>query len=71
MMALVLMMSAKTPTSAPTPVPAGEARQVVEAQLKAPAREDALLSAEEAALIRQRYLESIGRQLDRAADAAR
>jgi hypothetical protein len=71
MMVLLLTMSATTPTSATMPVPAGEARQVVEAQLKAPAREDALLSAKEAALIRLRYLESIGRQLDRAADAAR
>ena len=71
MMVLLLTMSATTPTSATTPVPAGEARQVVEAQLKAPAREDALLSAEEAVLIRQRYLESIGRRVERAVDGAR
>ncbi|WP_302621763.1 hypothetical protein [Sphingobium fuliginis] len=44
---------------------------MVEAQLKAPVREDAGLSAEEAAVIRQRYLESIGRRVERAVDGAR
>ena len=65
MVVLLLMMAA------PAPMPAGEARRVIEAQLKAQAREDATLSAVEAALIRQRYLESIGRRVERAANAAR
>ncbi|AJR23700.1 MULTISPECIES: hypothetical protein [Sphingobium] len=65
-MVVLLLMAA-----APAPAPAGEARRVVEAQLKAPLREDAGLSAEEAAVIRQRYLESIGRRVERAVDGAR
>ncbi|WP_257557709.1 hypothetical protein [Sphingobium sp. CFD-2] len=65
-MVVLLLMAA-----APAPAPAGEARRVVEAQLKAPVREDAGLSAEEAAVIRQRYLESIGRRVERAVDGAR
>ncbi|MFB9051178.1 hypothetical protein ACFFV8_20970 [Sphingobium indicum] len=65
-MVVLLLMAA-----APAPVPVGEARRVVKAQLKAPVREDAELSAEEAAVIRQRYLESIGRRVERAVDGAR
>lgn len=65
-MVVLLLMAA-----APAPAPAGEARRVVEAQLKAPVREDAGLSAEEAAVVRQRYLESIGRRVERAVDGAR
>ncbi|KXU31687.1 hypothetical protein A0J57_21660 [Sphingobium sp. 22B] len=65
-MVVLLLMAA-----APAPAPAGEARRVMEAQLKAPVREDAELSAEEAAVIRRRYLESIGRRVERAVDGAR
>ncbi|EPR15119.1 hypothetical protein M527_26180 [Sphingobium indicum IP26] len=66
---VVLLLMAAAP--APVPVPVGEGRRVVEAQLKAPVRENAELSAEEAAVIRQRYLESIGRRVERAVDGAR
>lgn len=67
MMVLLLMLASSSP---PPPLPVeSAARQVIEAQLKAPAREEAELSAEEAARIRQLYLESIGRQVERAPEA--
>ncbi|NML90865.1 hypothetical protein HHL26_17600 [Sphingobium sp. TB-6] len=65
MMVLLLMLASSSP---PPPVESA-ARRVIEAQLKAPAREEAELSAEEAARIRQLYLESIGRQVERAPEA--
>ncbi|WP_327752360.1 hypothetical protein VVT58_18250 (plasmid) [Sphingobium sp. SJ10-10] len=66
MMVLWMMLASPSP---PPPLPVeSAARQVIEAQLKAPVREEAELSAEEAARIRQLYLESIGRRVERAPD---
>ena len=52
MLALLLLTATPEPDAA---------RRVIEAQLRAPPRQESGLSPEEAAVIRQRYLESIGR----------
>jgi len=66
MMVLWMMLASASP---PSPLPVeSEGRRVIEWQLKAPAREEAELSAEEAARIRQLYLESIGRRVELAPD---
>lgn len=67
MMLVWLLLAAPPP---PLPVES-EARRVIEWQLRAPPRSEAELSAEEAALIRQRYLESIGQRVERAVDERR
>ena len=56
--------------SAPTLSQPDQARRVIEWQLRSPprAQESAGLSAEEAEVIRNRYLESIGQRLPRSAD---
>ena len=57
MLALLLL------TAAPqSPTPPDTVRRVIEAQLRAPPRQESGLSTEEAAVIRQRYLESIGQR---------
>jgi hypothetical protein len=66
MMMLLVMLA----SPAPAPVES-EARRVVEWQLKAAARTEAELSAEEAARIRGLFLESIGRRVEKAPDAGR
>lgn len=66
MIALLVMLDS------PPPLPVeSEARRVIEWQLKAPPRKEEELSAEEAARVRGLYLESIGRRVERAVDAAR
>ena len=65
MLCLLLLASA-----APSVAPAeGEARRVIEWQLRAPPRPDSVtgLSAEEAAIIRNAYLQSIGQRPPRPA----
>lgn len=57
MIALLLLAAAPVP-------PESEARRVIDHQLRSPPREEARLSPEEAAILRQRYLESIGRRLE-------
>lgn len=49
---------------ASTPPLASDARRVIEWQLRSPSRPDSAagLSAEEAAIVRQRYLDSIGQR---------
>lgn len=56
--------------SAPTLPTPDNARRVVEWQLRSPprAQENTGLSAEEAEVIRNRYLQSIGQRLPRSAD---
>ena len=56
--------------SAPTLPAPDQARRVVEWQLRSPPRvqESTGLSAEEAEVIRNRYLQSIGQRLPRSAD---
>jgi len=61
MIALLLLLAA----SPPPPLPdRSEARRVIDHQLRSPPREEARLSPEEATILRQRYLDSIGRRLD-------
>nr|WP_087574368.1 hypothetical protein [Sphingomonas sp. CDS-1] len=64
MMVLWMMLASPSPPS----LVESTARRVIEWQLKTPAREEAELSAEEAARIRRLYLESIGRRVERAPD---
>ncbi|AMK20061.1 MULTISPECIES: hypothetical protein [Sphingobium] len=56
--------------STPVPPMQDEARHVVEAQLRSPPREPGStgLSAEEAAIVRTRYLQSIGQRPPRPSD---
>lgn len=57
-------------TAAPLPPIENQARRVIEAQLLSPPREQISsgLSAEEAEIIRNRYLQSIGQALPRPSD---
>lgn len=57
-------------TSAPMLPQPDQARRVIERQLRSPPRaeESSGLSAEEAEVIRSRYLQSIGQRLPRPAD---
>ena len=56
-------------STAPTLPEPDPARRVIEWQLRSPPREESTgLSAEEAEVIRNRYLESIGQRLPRSAD---
>ncbi|PJG45844.1 hypothetical protein CAF53_16420 [Sphingobium sp. LB126] len=68
MMMLWLMLASPPPLPLPVPPVENAARRVIEWQLKAQPRSDAGLSAEEAARVRQLYLESIGRRVERVAD---
>lgn len=58
--------------ASPPPLPVeSETRRVIEWQLRAPPRNEAELTAEEAARVRALYLESIGRRVERAVDERR
>ena len=64
------MLSLLLLASAPLLLPEDQARRVIEAQLLSPPREPGSsgLSAEEAEIIRSRYLHSIGQRPPRPAD---